>query len=63
MGAADIGTKRYAQLRQGFLDDGDTVCKPWIDAFAERVGQEIVVQWVDTNNGVQFRVSDRDGTI
>ncbi len=63
LGAADIGAKRYAQLRQGFLDGGDTVCVPWIDAFAERVGQEIVVQWVDTSDGIAFRVSDRDGTI
>jgi len=63
LGAADIGAKRYARMRQGFLDGGDTVCVPWIDAFAERVGQEIVVQWVETNNGVHFRVSDRDGRI
>jgi len=63
LGAADIGAKRYAQLRQGFLDGGDTVCVPWIDAFAERVGQEILVQWLDTNDALGFRVSDRDGKI
>jgi len=34
-----------------------------IDAFAERVGQEILVQWLDTNDALGFRVSDRDGKI
>jgi hypothetical protein len=63
LGAADIGAKRYAQLRQGFLDGGDTVCVPWIDAFAERVGCEVAVHWIETNKGDRFTVSDRDGTI
>jgi len=39
------------------------VCVPWIDAFAERVGQNITVQWLDTKQGSEFRVSDRDGAI
>ncbi len=63
LGAADIGAKRYAQLRQGFLDGGDTICVPWIDAFAERVGQEVVVQWADTSDEIVFCVSNGDGRI
>ncbi len=63
LGAVDIGAKRYAQLRRRLLDGGDTVCVPWIDAFAERVGQEIVVQWVDPNKDERFIVSTGDSTI
>jgi len=59
----DIAGKRYARLRQGFLNGGDVICVPWIDAFAERVGRDIAVQWVDTSKDAHFAVSDRDGLI
>jgi len=62
LGAADIGAKRYARIRNGPLGS-ETVCVPWIDAFAERVGQNITVQWLNTEHGAEFRVSDRDGAI
>ena len=63
LGAVTVGSKRYARLRQGFLDGGDIICVPWIDAFANRIAQEIAVQWIDTSEDVTFRVSDRDGRV
>ncbi len=61
LGAVDIGGKRYARVHQGF--GGDVICVPWIDAFAERLGRDIAVQWIDVSKDVRFIVSDRDGLI
>jgi hypothetical protein len=49
LGAVDLAGKRYARLRQSFLDGTGVICVPWIDAFAERVGRDIAVQWIDTS--------------
>jgi hypothetical protein len=61
LGALNIGAKRYARLQQGFLDGGEVVCVPWIDAFAEHVGRDVVVQWLQTSGAGPFRISARDG--
>ncbi len=61
LGAVQIGEKRYARLRQSFLKGTGVICVPWIDAFADRIGQDIAVQWIDTSKDARFTVSDRDG--
>ena len=38
------------------------MCVPWIDAFAEFVGQKISVRWSEDSDRI-FRVSDVDGII
>jgi len=63
LGAVDIEEKRYARLRQSFLDGSGVICVPWIDAFADRVGCDVAVQWIETSKDGRFTVSDRDGTI
>ena len=61
LGAVDIGRKRYARL-QGNMNRGRVLCVPWIDAFAELVGQKISVRWSEDSDRI-FRVSDVDGII
>ena len=63
LGAVDIGLRRYARLEQQPIFGGDVLCVPWVDAFAEHVGQDIIVQWIGTKQDHVFRVSDRDGRI
>lgn len=64
LGAADIGGKRYARLRRMPLGDR-VVCVPWVDQFAEWIGEKIVVEWCvnEPPNADHFKVSERDGII
>jgi len=59
LGAVDIDHMRYARLNGNM---GRVVCVPWIDAFAELIGQNISVRWSE-NTKMDFRVSDADGVI
>ena len=61
LGAVDIDSKRYARL-QANRNIGRVYCVPWIDAFAELIGEKISVCWSD-DSGRIFRVSDADGLI
>ncbi len=59
LGAVDIAGKRYGRLE---WYGGSWACVPWIDAFAELVGQNISVVWEDHIQTERiFRVSGRDG--
>ncbi len=61
LGTVDIERKRYARL-QGNMER--IVCVPWIDAFAECVGQKVSVRWSeDAKVARVFHVSDADGII
>ena len=51
LGAVDIAGKRYARLE---WYEGSWACVPWIDAFAELVGQKISVVW---NNDIKNRAN------
>jgi len=64
LGAVDIGGKRYARLRRMPLGDR-VVCVPWIDLFAEQLGEKILVEWCvnEPEHADHFKVSDRDGVI
>jgi hypothetical protein len=64
LGAVDIGGKRYARLRRMPLGDR-VVCVPWIDRFAEWLGEKIVVEWYvnEPEHADHFKVSERDGVI
>ena len=61
LGAVDIDSKRYARL-QANRNIGRVYCVPWIDAFAELIGENILVCWSDDSDRI-FRVSDSDGVI
>ncbi len=60
LGAVDIEGKRYARLQRSATR---VVCVPWIDAFAERVGETISVRYDDESESRMYRVSDADGKI
>lgn len=60
LGAVDIEGKRYARLQRSATR---VVCVPWIDAFAERVGENISVRYDDESESRTYRVSDADGNI
>ena len=57
LGVVDIDRKRYARLQGHRI-----YCLPWIDAFAELVGEAISVLWSE-DSARTFRVSDADGII
>jgi len=60
LGAVDIEGKRYARLQRSATR---VVCVPWIDAFAERVGEKISVRYDDESESRTYRVGDADGNI
>jgi hypothetical protein len=60
MGAVDIDGKRYARLR---LYEGRWVFVPWIDAFAQRIGEKISVVWNNNTTKERFRISSREALL
>ena len=58
LGAVDIEGKRCARLQWSSMR---VVCVPWIDAFAEWVGEKISVRYHDESESRTYRVSDADG--
>ncbi len=60
LGAVDIEGKRYARLQ---WSSTRVVCVPWIDAFAERIGEKISVRYDDESESRTYRVSDADGNV
>jgi hypothetical protein len=62
LGAVDIAERRYACLHRKALEE--VVCVPWIDAFAEWIGEKIVVEWSEREpKADHFSVSERDGAL
>jgi len=56
--------KRYARLRQGSVEINGVICVPWTDAFPERLGERIGVEWgADPGAAKTFWVNGRDGKI
>ena len=62
LGAVEIAGKRYARLHRRPL--GEVVCVPWVERFADWLGEKIVVEWCENEaNADHFKVSERDGAI
>lgn len=62
LGAVDIAGKRYVRLHRKALNE--VTCVPWIDAFAEWIGERVAVEWRESEHEAnRFRVSERDGVL
>jgi hypothetical protein len=62
LGAVEIAGKRYARLHRPSLRE--VVCVPWVERFADWLGEKIVVEWCENEaKADHFKVSERDGAI
>lgn len=61
LGAVDLCGRRYARIFRPVL--ARVYCVPWIDAFAENIGQRITVRWVEPEVEQVYRLHDSDGEL